>query len=93
MKMPILFTESQWRNSRLSTTKFFGRCTFNGVPYTIVNKEGKDLLECSREADRTGSYYAIPPGEPADLIQEKYLKEYRKLGRDKFFEKYNLLKD
>lgn len=93
MKNPILFTEAQWRNSMLSTTRFFGNCTFNGEQYTIVNKEGKDLFECTHIANKTGSPYAIPPGEPADLVQDKYLKEYRELGRDNFFEKYNLNED
>lgn len=89
----ILFTESQWRNSPLSVARMYGGINYNGQNYTIVNEQGKDLFRCSEEALRDGREYAIAPGQPADLVNDKYLKEYRKLGRDKFFEKYNLRKD
>jgi hypothetical protein len=93
MEMPIVLTEAQWRNSQLSVARYFGGCKFNGVQYVILNKEGKDLMECSYEAQKAGRDKAIEPGEPADLVNKKYQKEYRKLGRDKFFEKYNIRKE
>lgn len=86
----ILFTEDEWRNSPLSVARFYGGVTINGQRYVIVNKEGKDLYECSHEAEKAGRKMAIEAGEPADLINAKYKKEYRKLGRDKFLEKYNI---
>ncbi|MGN1155692.1 MAG: hypothetical protein ACI4TK_05910 [Agathobacter sp.] len=79
----ILFTEDQWRNSQLSIARFYGGLSIGGQHFTIVNKDGKDLFELSIKA--TGQY-AIPPGEPADLVNDKYLKQYRKLGRDKFLD-------
>lgn len=77
----ILYTEEQWKNSPLSIARHYGGISVGGQHFTIVNKEGKDLYELSRTAK---GQYAIPPGEPVDLVNDKYLKQYRKLGRDKF---------
>lgn len=86
----ILFTEEEWSNSQLSVARHYGGIRINGQEYVIVNKEGKTLYECSLEAEEAGRKMAIEAGEPADLINAKYQKEYRKLGRDKFLEKYNI---
>jgi len=56
------------------------------VVYVIVDKRGHDIFECSMEADREGREKAIEPGEPADLVDTRYVKIYRKVGRDKFIE-------
>ena len=93
MTMPIVLTEAQWANSPLSVARYYGGCKFNGVQYVILNKEGKDIFECTHEANLAGRDKAIEPGEPCDLVNKKYQREYRKLGRDKFFEKYNLRKE
>lgn len=90
MTNPILFTEEQWANSQLSIARHFGRIKFNGEEYIILNKDGKDVFECSWEADLQGRDKAIPAGEPCDLVNVKYCKEYRKLGREKFLEKYHI---
>ena len=82
----ILMTEAYWRNSHLSIARFSGGIKVNGISYKIVNKEGKDLLQCSFEAHKAGREKAIEPGEPADLIDERYIPIYRKVGRDKFIE-------
>lgn len=82
----ILFTEEAWRNSHLSIAKFYGRITYNGKSFIIVNKEGKDLFQCTHEANKAGRTMAIEPGEPADLIREDFLPLYRELGRDGFIE-------
>ena len=84
MKEEIIFTEEQWNDSPLSIAKFYGGITFRGIHYIIVNKEGKDLFECSAEAIKAGRTKAIEPGEPADLIDERYLAKYKELGRDEF---------
>ena len=96
MEMPIVLTEAQWANSQLSVARYYGGCKFNGVQYVILNKEGKDIFECTHEANLAGRDKAIEPGEPCepcDLVNQKYQREYRKLGRDKFFEKYNIRKE
>lgn len=54
-----------------------------------MNKEGISVIELS---DPDNKHYvgdnnkAIEPGEPADLVQVKWIPVYRKLGRDKFIE-------
>lgn len=81
---PILMDESYWANSQLSVARLYGQVRLNGVEYIIVNKEGKDIFECSEEAERAGRQKAIEPGEPADLIDKRYIKLYKKMGREKF---------
>lgn len=85
----ILFTEEAWRNSHLSVARHYGGITINNTRYIIVNKEGKDLFECTRDADQAGRKFAIEPGEPVDLIDENYKLIYRKVGRDKFIQMVN----
>lgn len=82
----ILMTEEYWANTHLSVVRYTGQIQMNGVHYIIVNKEGKDVFECSFEAEREGREKAIPPGEPCDLIDKRFQKYYRAMGRDKFIE-------
>ena len=90
MAKQILLPEEVWRNSQLSIARHYGGVTVNGEKYIIVNKEGKDLFECTHEANMLGRSVAIPAGEPADLIMAKYQKEYRKLGRNEFLRQHGL---
>lgn len=78
--------EEYWASSLLSVARYYGRVKINGNEYYIVDKLGRDLLECSVAADRAGSDKAIPAGEPADLVRKDFIPYYRKLGRDKFLE-------
>lgn len=80
----ILLTEEYWANSQFSIARYYGGIKIKGIDYIIVNNEGKDLFECSIEAEREGRKKAIEPGEPADLIRADFKKFYKKLGRDKF---------
>lgn len=80
----ILMTEEYWANSPFSIARYCGCIKISGIEYIIVNKEGKDLFECSIKADKQGREKAIEPGEPADLIRADFKQFYRKLGRDKF---------
>lgn len=79
-------TEEYWASSPYSVARYYGGIRIKGVEYIIVNKEGKDLYECSVEAEKAGSEKAIEPGEPADLIDKRYQPIYRKVGREKFIE-------
>lgn len=79
-------TEDYWANSQLSIVRYTGQMKWNGVTYVICNKEGKDIFECSFEAKKEGREKAIEPGEPCDLIDQRYLPVYRKLGREAFIE-------
>ena len=83
---PICMTEEYWANTQLSSARYYGRIKVFGHTYVIVNKEGKDIFECSIEADRAGRQKAIEPGEPADLCRTDFVQYYRKLGGDKFLE-------
>ena len=78
--------EEYWVNSQFSVVRYTGKIKVNDIVYVICNKEGKDIFECSIEAERAGRQKAIEPGEPADLVDERYLPVYRKLGRKKFIE-------
>ena len=82
----ILMEEEYWANSQFSVARYYGRIQLNGLVYVICNKEGKDIFECSIEAEKEGRAKAIDAGEPADLVDQRYLPVYRKLGRDKFIE-------
>lgn len=82
----IIYPEEYWMNSQLSTARFYGGCTIKGKEYVIVNKEGKDLFECTHEAEKEGREKAIPVGEPADLILKEWQPIYKALGRDGLFE-------
>jgi hypothetical protein len=79
-------TEDYWASSQLSVARYYGRVKIDGHEYIIVNKEGKDIFQCSVEAKKAGREKAIEPGEPADLVRKDFVPHYRKLGRDKFLE-------
>ena len=84
----ILMEEEYWRNSFFSIANYYGRINVNiggeTIEYVIVNKEGKDIFECSAEAEKAGRDKAIEPGEPVDLIDRRYIPVYRKIGREAF---------
>jgi len=77
-------TEEAWMNSQLSIARYYGSINVGGHRYIIVDKLGRDLMECSMKAAKEGRDKAIEPGEPADLIREDFQKLYRKLGRERF---------
>ena len=84
----ILMEEEYWRNSQFSIARFYGAINVKigneNIEYEIVNKEGKDIYECSIEAEKAGREKAIEPGEPADLVDKRYIHAYRKMGREAF---------
>ena len=84
----ILMEEGYWRNSQFSIALFYGAINVKiggeTIEYVIVNKEGKDIFECSEEAQKAGREKAIEPGEPVDLIDRRYIPVYRKMGRETF---------
>ena len=86
----ILMEEGYWRNSQFSIAKYYGEINVKiggeTIEYVIVNKEGKDIFECSSEAQKAGRDKAIEPGEPADLVDKRYVPAYRKMGRKAFIE-------
>lgn len=89
MTKPILMEEAFWANSQFSVARYSGGISFNGEEFQIVNKHGITLFELS---DPASKHYvgddkkAIEPGEPADLVQVKWIPIYQKLGREKFIE-------
>lgn len=88
MEAPIIMEESYWVNSQLSIARYYGGIIFMKKKYEIVNKDGITLYELS---DPSSPYYvkdgkAIPPGEPADLVQTDWIPVYKALGRKKTFE-------
>ena len=83
---PLAMSEQFWANSQLSIARFTGRIHLGQFDYVIVNKEGKDIFECSREAELAGREKAIEAGEPADLVRVDVIPFYRQLGRDRFLE-------
>ena len=84
----ILMEEEFWRNSQFSIARFYGAINVKigneNIEYIIVNKEGKDIFECSEEAQKAGREKAIEPGEPVDLLDRRYIPVYRKMGREAF---------
>ena len=80
--------EEYWRSSQFSIARFYGRINVKiggeTIEYVIVNKDGKDIFECSAEAEKAGREKAIEPGEPADLVDKRYVPAYRKMGREAF---------
>lgn len=84
MNTPICMSEEFWAGSHLSIARYYGRVKFGGHDYVIVNKEGKDIFQCSFEAEKEGREKAIEAGEPADLCRTDFVKYYKLLGRDKF---------
>lgn len=89
----IVIAEEFWRNSMFSVAKYYGgmkvKIGRENVSYTIVNKEGKTLFELSEEAEKAGRHMAIEAGEPADLVDNRYIPIYRELGRDRFLAMIN----
>jgi len=83
-RYPLAMAESFWANAQLSIARYFGRIRFGDYEYIICNKDGKDIFECSMEAEKAGRDKAIEPGEPADLVRTDVLKYYRELGREEF---------
>lgn len=81
---PLAMAEEYWANSHLSIARYAGRVRLGKYEYVICNKDGKDIFECTRDADKAGRDKAIEPGEPADLVRTDILPIYRKLGRDAF---------
>lgn len=79
-------TEEYWANSQFSIARYYGGIKFNGHEYVIVNKDGKDIFECSDEAEKEGREKAIEPGEPCDLCRRDFVPLYRRLGRNAFLE-------
>lgn len=82
--MTILMTEEAWMSSPLSIARHYGGIKIDGVEYSIVDKRGHTLFECSIEAEKAGKDKAIMPGEPADLVRQDFIKFYKQLGRDTF---------
>ena len=82
----IVMTEEFWANSQFSIARYYGRIRVGNHDWVIVNKDGKDIFELSREAEKAGREKAIEPGEPADLCREDFVPIYRKLGRERFLE-------
>ena len=85
-KFPLVMTEEFWSNSQLSLVRYYGSVKLGRYMYVICNKYGKDVFECTIEAERAGRNKAIEPGEPADLVRNDIIPIYRKLGRDKFLQ-------
>ena len=81
---PVCMTEEYWANTYFSIARHTGEVKISSHEYIIVNKEGKDIYECSFEAEKAGREKAIEPGEPADLCRKDFVKFYRALGREKF---------
>ena len=84
----ILMEEEYWRTSQFSIAKYYGeiKVKIDGetIHYIIVNKDGKDIFECSIEAEKAGREKAIEPDEPADLVDRRYVLAYRMIGREAF---------
>ena len=87
MNYPLVMTEEYWANTQLSVARYYGGIKAFGQEYIIVNKDGKDVFECSAIAEREGRAKAIEAGEPCDLVLKRLQKVYRKLGREAFLEK------
>ena len=83
-QLPLAMSESFWANSHLSIARYTGRIHLGKYDYVICNKDGKDIFECSRDAEKAGREKAIEPGEPADLCRVEFVPIYRKLGREQF---------
>lgn len=84
---PLIITEENWASSQFSIARYYGCVKICGHEYIIVNKEGKDIFECSAEAEKAGRDKAIEPGEPADLCLKEFIPVYRWLGRDELFKR------
>lgn len=85
-RTPICMCEEFWANSQFSVARYSGRIAWNGHTFWILDKNGRDLWECTADAILAGRKKAIEAGEPADLVRDDFRKVYRDLGRDKFLE-------
>lgn len=85
-KIPICITQEAWANSQLSIARYYGRIRYNGHTFWILDKQGRDLWECTHIANKESREYAIQPWESADLVRDDFRKVYRDLGREKFLE-------
>lgn len=83
-KVPILMSEEFWAKSPFSVARHTGCIKIDGREYMIVDKRGRDIYECTYEAQCVGRDNAIEAGEPADLCRTDFIPLYKKLGRDKF---------
>jgi len=63
-----MMTEEFWANSQLSVARYYGRCKMDGHEYVIVNKEGKDIFECSIEAEKAGREKAIESAAVQQMV-------------------------
>lgn len=84
---PLVMAEEFWANSQFSIARYYGRIKISSNEYIIVNKDGKDIFECSYEAEKAGREKAIEPGEPCDLVLKQLVPVYRWLGRDEFLKR------
>lgn len=80
----IVMAEEFWANSQFSIVRYTGQCVIDGKTYIIVDKLGRDIFQLSALAEKEGRSKAIEPGEPADLVDSRYVKAYRMMGRDAF---------
>lgn len=84
----IIMPKEVWIYSQFSVARYYGGCKINGKQYSIVNKDGDTLLEISwRSHDYepiNPDALAIPEGEPADLVLDKWVPIYKALHRDRF---------
>lgn len=83
MKIRVILMEKEyWMNSQFSVAKFSGSIRLSDGEddrvYYVVNAKGAI------------SWISIGPNEPADLVDEKFIGFYSKLGRDAFIQ---ILKD
>ena len=53
-QLPLAMSESFWANSHLSIARYTGRVHLGKYDYVICNKDGKDIFECSLEAQKDG---------------------------------------
>lgn len=84
---PLVIAKEFWMDSHLSVAKYNGYILSGGNLYIIVNKYGKNIFECSREADNHGRNQATTAGEPADLCLAELVPVYKWLGRDEFMKR------
>lgn len=82
-KYPLIMTEEYWANTQLSVVRYTGHIQFMGHRYVIVNQNGIDIFALSIKAEKEGREKAIEPGEPCDLVLDKLIPAYHKLGRDR----------
>lgn len=68
-----------WLNSHLSIAKYYGGVKINGQQFYIVDEQGRTAYETTIS------------GEPADLIDERYIKLYKVYGRQAFLDLLNEL--